>query len=209
MVKNIIILIAVYFISFLTMYLCTFSIKYINKNDNQTIRNKITNKIFLSSISGALILLLYIKEGMGFEFLIYSTLIVFLVIIGYVDYETKYVYEIMSIPLLGVSVITSIMNLVIGNITYKEILGSLITIGVVIVFSKLNYVGAGDIEVLSSVFLILNKVAILPGIVLIFSFGISGIVSIYLLLIKKVDINYRKAFCPSIAIATYLLLLLI
>lgn len=57
--------------------------------------NKI--KIFLYVIIPIIIYMLYVKLGLSKEFIMYSILIGFLIVISIVDYYTMYIYDITTI----------------------------------------------------------------------------------------------------------------
>ena len=110
--------------------------------------------------------------------------------------------------LLVISSILFIFNLVIGVTNLRSILWLIISLLIVIIFGRFNYIGKGDIDIYLALMISLTnfKIAI---ILLIFSLGISGIASISLLLVKRVSLNYRKPLCPSIALASYILLIIV
>lgn len=202
------VVIFMFFISILTTYFSLYICDYINKNDNQNINCSISVKVFLSISNSILVSILFIKYEVSVYSILYIIMWTLLFITAYIDYSTKYIYEITSKPLLVISITLFITNLIIGVTSLDNIIWLLISILIVILFGKLNYIGKGDIDIYLAVMMILTnfKIAL---ILLIFSLGISGIASIFLLIIKKVGLNYRKPLCPSIAVATYLILILL
>lgn len=191
-------------LTYLFLYICD----YINKNDNQNINCSILLKVFLSMINSILVSILFAKYGLSIYSIMYLVSWSILFITAYIDYSTKYIYEVTSKPLLVISSILFISNLVIGVTNLRSILWLIISLLIVIIFGRFNYIGKGDIDIYLSLMISLTNFK-LPIILLIFSLGLSGIVSIFLLLVKKVSLNYRKPLCPSIAVVSYILLILV
>ena len=202
-------LISVLSIIFILLYKLFFIIEYINQHDSKNIRCSLLNKVVISSINTFLILLIYIKEGISRGFFIFTITFIFLIFIGYIDYETSYVYEVITKPFLIFSVIVFITNIIGGRTGIKEIIYSLICILIMVIMEKTKALGGGDVEVFIGLFLIFSTYYLLPVIIVMMSMGISGMAGVLLLLKGKVDLAYRKPLCPSIAIACYLIILLI
>ncbi|MDB1933151.1 MULTISPECIES: hypothetical protein [Clostridium] len=162
----------------------------------------------MSIVNSILANILFIKYGLSIYSIMYVVAWTILFITSYIDYSTKYIYEITSKPLLVISSILFIFNLVIGVTNLRSILWLIISLLIVIIFGRFNYIGKGDIDIYLALMISLTnfKIAI---ILLIFSLGISGIASISLLLVKRVSLNYRKPLCPSIALASYILLIIV
>lgn len=200
--------ISIFIVFILLTYIFLYVCDYINKNDNQNINCSIPIKVFLSIVNSILANILFIKYGLSIYSIMYVVVWTILFITSYIDYSTKYIYEITSKPLLVISSILFMFNLVIGVTNLRSILWLVISLLIVVIFGKFNYIGKGDIDIYLALMISLTnfKIAI---ILLIFSLGISGIASICLLLIKRVSLNYRKPLCPSIALASYILLILV
>ena len=200
--------ISIFIVFILSTYIFLYVCDYINKNDSQNINCSIPIKVFLSIVNSILANILFIKYGLSIYSIMYVVAWTILFITSYIDYSTKYIYEITSKALLVISSILFIFNLVIGVTNLRSILWLVISLLIVVVFGKFNYIGKGDIDIYLALMISLTnfKIAI---ILLIFSLGISGIASICLLLIKRVSLNYRKPLCPSIALASYILLILV
>ncbi|MDI9215845.1 MULTISPECIES: hypothetical protein [Clostridium] len=200
--------ISIFIVFILLTYIFLYVCDYINKNDNQNINCSIPIKVFLSIVNSILANILFIKYGLSIYSIMYVVAWTILFITSYIDYSTKYIYEITSKPLLVISSILFMFNLVIGVTNLRSILWLVISLLIVVIFGKFNYIGKGDIDIYLALMISLTnfKIAI---ILLIFSLGISGIASICLLLIKRVSLNYRKPLCPSIALASYILLILV
>jgi leader peptidase (prepilin peptidase) / N-methyltransferase len=202
------VIIFMFFVSILFTYFSLYICNYINNNDEQNINCSSSIKIFLSISNSILVTIILIKYSLSIYSMLYVMTWLMLFITAYIDYSTKYIYEITSRPLLFISSILFITNLLIGVTTITDIIWLIISVLIVILFGKLRYIGKGDIDIFLAVMMILNdyKVAL---ILLIFSLGISGLASIFLIITKKVGLEYRKPLCPSIAVATYLILILL
>ena len=203
------VLILVVCISFLIMYKSFFIVTYINKKDCQDMDHSVKRKILISIIPSIINSILFIKNGLSFDFFSYFIIIIFITMIAYIDYCTKYVYEIISIPMIIISAIICTINLIMGNIDFYTLITIFIISMMLLLFSKLNYIGEGDVEVFISLSLVMSKYNILPIINIILSLGISGMVGILLIITRRIGLKYRKALCPSIAVSSYILLILI
>ncbi|MBE6049530.1 MAG: hypothetical protein E7214_02430 [Clostridium sp.] len=198
------ILLYIFIYSYVFMLLCSYVISFINKRDNSFISINNYNKFFIFIVNGLSLSIIYIFSTSIFDFITKSILISFLIIIAYIDFKTSYVYDIISYPLLIFSIIIFIINVINNIVIANNLKGILLGLLVVLIFEKLNYIGQGDVKVFISIFLFINNNLLCPIFIIIFSMGISGIYGIYLFLVKKVDLNYRKPLCPSIYIATLL-----
>jgi leader peptidase (prepilin peptidase)/N-methyltransferase len=132
--------------------------------------------------------------------------LVFITVMAYIDFYTKYIYGIISKPLLIFSVFMFLFNIIGRNITTKEISMVFIISIIFYIFGKLRYIGEGDVEVIIALLLLFSNSLFFVVALIFFSFGVSGIAGIYLLIFKKVGLNHRKPFMPSLALAMYLIL---
>ncbi|MBB6716643.1 prepilin peptidase [Clostridium gasigenes] len=201
------IVICIFLLASLATYVSLYICNYINNNDQQDINCQIKTKLTLSLVNGILVSLLFIKYSLNIYSFLYVLLWLILFVISYIDYSTKYIYDITTKPLKIVAYILFVINLISGVTNLKDIIWLLIAISIVILFSKLKYIGKGDISVFCATMMVLNT---FMGslILLVFSFGVSGVVSIFLLAFKKIGLDHRKPLCPSIAVAMYIILIL-
>ena len=181
-------------------------VKYINVKDSQHISCKLINKISLCIVASAINILVYLKIGLNFEYFQYFTLVIFITITAYIDYYTHYVYKIITTPMLCISIFYYGINLMKKNIYVDSLLIIFLIYLSLTIFSKLNWIGGGDVDVFVIISIIICKYSTLPLVNIILSMSISGVASIIILIINKGSLNYRKPLCPSIALATYIIL---
>lgn len=201
-------LMAVFAVCMIIIYKSFFIVNIINKKDNQNIKNKSLLKLVISFFTSIVASCVYLKYGFTGEFITYLILIVYVTLNAYIDFYTGYIYEFMSLIFIGISVIITVLKFINGNTSLENLAFSIIAFVIVAILSKLNLVGAGDIEVFIVVSLLLNKTNIIPLLNLILSFGISGIMSLFLIIVHRKKINSRKPLGPSIALSTFILLVL-
>lgn len=200
----------IYFVSIIIIYeLLSITIKLINKRDNENICNSKIIKICISTFVSLITLIIYLKFQMTSDFLIYFILIIYVTLNGYIDFCTRYIYDFMSIVFIIAGALVNIYRFINGDIKITNILYAALFMFIVYIFSKLKFIGTGDVEVFLVTVLFLNKNIILPFINLILSFSISGIIGIALLIMKKAKIHSRIPFGPSIAISIYTILILV
>lgn len=144
------------------------------------------------------LLVLYKKFNFSNQFFIYSLLLITLILMSVIDYKTKYVYSIISYPLIAVGIILKLSNLNF-YITQESII-TLAIIIILIISALFGKFGWGDIEVYLICFLYFNS-----GILLSIIF-ISMMISLCIIIIKIAkDRKCRGteiAFVPYITLAT-------
>ncbi|SMC29001.1 Type IV leader peptidase family protein [Clostridium acidisoli DSM 12555] len=203
--KNILILIIVSIFFIVSSFKL---IGYINIKDSQHISCKLINKINLCIVSSILNILLYLKVGLNFEYIVYFILIIFITMTAYIDYFTHYIYKITTFPMLSISFVYYAINIMENNVCIDSFVSIFFSYVMLKVFSRLNWIGDGDVDVFVIISFIIFKDNTLAIIDIILSMSISGLVGIFMLVTKKADLNHRKPLCPSIAIATYIILLI-
>lgn len=162
----------------------------------------------IESFTGILVVLIYIRYGITFEFFKYFTLTLFLIVIAFIDYDTTDVYTSVIYTGIGFGMIFIIL----GKVMYSySILNYLIAvliglgvIGGICLF--IGGMGTGDIEI-----------AVLCGIYLgwkleiafiLFSFIIGGIFAVTLIITKKKKKTDYIPLGPSLALGAYLVIII-
>ncbi len=197
-------LVMVFLIAFAIQYKTFLIVDYINKKDEVNIKNSLSNRVITSTLFSLVITMLYLKyESLTYIVPLFIGLL-FTTILGYIDYYTKYVYSIVSIPLIIIGFSTLILNILMKAVGFK--VGVLIVVisAVFYLISKLGYIGEGDVEVIIGLLLLFSRDLYILIFTIFFAFGISGITGLYLLVFKKVNLNHSKPFIPSLGLALYL-----
>lgn len=147
--------------------------------------------------------MLYMKHSLTEEFLRYSILICFLIVISTIDYYTMYIYDITIIS--GI-IIQGIILLLTKDKLDNYILGLLIGFMIPYIMVKLTKgIGSGDIGVYALCCFCIGLEKSLYMIPM--SFIIGAIYGIYLLLIKKQSKKSYMPFAPCIFLATTIVIL--
>ncbi|MGL5576966.1 MAG: prepilin peptidase [Sarcina sp.] len=166
-------------------------------------------------MTGILISIVYLKFGLGYEFLKYSILVLFLIVIALIDYDTTDVYSVTTIPIIiigTVFVFVESFNGItgIGDFFANFFSGMLGAIICAVIIGAICYLtggmGEGDIEiaVIGGVFLGWQ----LSIFMILFSFIIGAIIGGVLILSKRKKRSDYMPFGPSIAISIYMVLIL-
>ncbi|MGL4741569.1 MAG: prepilin peptidase [Sarcina sp.] len=166
-------------------------------------------------MTGALISLLYLRYGFGYEFFKFSILTFFLIVIALIDYDTTDVYSVTTIPGIVIGMLLVIYETIIVSNGVEDFIKKLFIgcLGALICWAVIAGIcyftggmGAGDIEI-----------AVLGGIfigwelsifMILISFIIGGFLGGILILSKKKKKTDYIPFGPSIAISIYLVIML-
>lgn len=162
----------------------------------------------IEAITSILLCVNFIQYGPTLQFVKYSILIALMIIFGVIDYDTKYVYRVVT----SISIIFAFLFMFLEKYFYNisilnYILGGIFTstiIWIIYIITK-GALGAGDIELFLIGGLFLGiKMSIL---LLLFTFILAGgVVSIFLLF-KKVKSKDYIPLGPFISITTILLII--
>jgi len=142
------------------------------------------------------------------EFTVEIVFLIILIIIAYIDLKTHYIYDITSNLLLGYSVIVFVVKFIICMPYLCTLIGIVFGYFIIFIFSKLKFIGQGDLKIYLASFLLIDKSFLCPIILIIFSLGISGFFGIIELISRKITIESRRALCPAIAIAVFIMMIL-
>lgn len=159
-------------------------------------------------LTGLLLVGIYFRYGLTFDFFKYGILTLFLIVIALIDYDTTDVYSCIVYPGIAVGIIFAILE----RVMYSGSLGNYIiggAIGFVIIggiYLLTGGFGAGDIEiaVLCGVFLGWK----LEIYFILIAFIIGGAMGITLILAKKKSKTDYMPLGPSLAIGAYIALLM-
>ncbi|MEG1255832.1 prepilin peptidase [Clostridium sp.] len=171
--------------------------------------NKISKRYpLVEGLTGLLLVGVYIRYGITLSFFKYSALVLFLIVIALIDYDTSDVYSSvvymgMAIGIIFVIAEKAMYSHNISNYFIGALIG-LVVIGAIYYFT--GGMGAGDIEI-----------AVLCGLFLgwkleiyfiLISFIVGGAVAIAVMLLKKKTKDEYMPLGPSLAIGAYIVLII-
>ena len=159
-------------------------------------------------LTGLLLVGIYMRYGLGFNFFKYGILTLFLIVIALIDFDTTDVYSCVVYPGIAIGVMFIILEKVIysagmGNYIAGAAIGFLIIGGIYLLTGGF---GAGDIEiaVLCGVFLGWK----LEIYFILLSFILGGIVGVTLIIMKKKSKTDYMPLGPSLAMGAYLVMIM-
>jgi prepilin signal peptidase PulO-like enzyme (type II secretory pathway) len=187
------------------------AIKFITLND-QTIKLRMEKEIGIMLIILISTTIIYLKYKFTIDFLFIFYLSIYLIICAYVDKKTMYVYSMFNYLTMIISLTYFITN---NNYVYvtKITIDVIIYIVFSIIMTKLKIYGSGDNEIFIAISLFIAiKFSMNPLEALLLNVIIANIVTIMLnfkhINLRKMKLNSRIAFAPSIAISTMIMILL-
>lgn len=151
-------------------------------------------------VNGIIYCLLFLQFGLTIIFIKYCVLASTLIVIGMIDYDTKFVYRSTTIFAGVTGLIFVIINWVMhNNSVIDSLIGALIGFSVIFLIILITRgMGEGDIEIATVCGLFLGTKGI--GITLFLSFIIGGIAGTIILCLKIKDRKSEMAFGPCLAI---------
>lgn len=163
-------------------------------------KEKISIKYPLVEILNALIyVVIYLNYGLSFKFFKFTVFASLMIVIGFIDFETKYVFN--STVIFGVvsGVIFLIAEWIITkNIPWTNLVGAAIGFGVIwTIVALTGGMGEGDIDIALICGLFVGIKGIIVTIFLAFIFG--GLVGAIILILKLKDRKAEIAFGPYLA----------
>ena len=163
-------------------------------------KEKISIKYPLVEILNALLyVIIYLNYGMSFEFFKFSLFASLMIVIGFIDFETKYVFN--STVIFGIvsGIIFLIAEWIITrNIPWVNLVGAAIGFGVIwSIVALTGGMGEGDIDIALICGLFLGIKGII--VTLFLSFISGGLVGAVILLLKLKDRKAEMAFGPYLA----------
>ena len=157
--------------------------------------------------TGVLFVLLYVKFGLGFEFIKYAALICWLIVIGIIDLQTTDIYFKTTLSGVIVAIIYISVGYFLGYGIKDYLFGGLLGAGIISAIVLLTRgMGWGDVEVflLCGLFTGLK----LTIITLFLSFVIGGFIGVLLIILKKKSRKDYIPFAPFISLASIIAVLL-
>jgi leader peptidase (prepilin peptidase) / N-methyltransferase len=159
-------------------------------------------------LNGFLYILLFIKYGLGLNFIFFSLLVSLLIVISFIDLESKYVYSSTTIFGVVLGAIYILIGWYIGHINIlNNLFGGILGFGIIYLIVIITKgMGEGDAEIAGVCGLFLGVKGILTT--LFISILLGGVVASLILLFKLKDKKAEIAFGPYIAIATVIYMFL-
>lgn len=164
-------------------------------------KEKISIKYPLVEILNALIyVVIYLNYGLSFGFFKFAVFASLMIVIGFIDFETKYVFN--STVIFGVvsGIVFLIAEWIITkNIPWTNLVGATIGFGVIwAIVALTGGMGEGDIDIS----LICGLFVCIKGILvtLFLAFVLGGIVALLIMILRLKDRKAEMAFGPYLAI---------
>lgn len=159
-------------------------------------------------LNGVLYLLIFLRFGLSLSFVFYSLLTSLLIVISYIDLDSKYIYS--STTILGV--VLAAIYIVVGLYTKdisisNNILGGAIGYGIIYLIVVITKgMGQGDAEVAGVCGLFIGIKGIL--VCLFIAVVLGGLVAAIILIFKLKEKKSEIAFSPYISIGSIVYILL-
>ncbi|WP_460293133.1 prepilin peptidase [Clostridium tertium] len=159
-------------------------------------------------LNGVLYLLIFLKFGLSLSFVFYSLLTSLLIVISYIDLDSKYIYS--STTILGV--VLAAIYIVVGLYTKdisisNNVLGGAIGYGIIYLIVVITKgMGQGDAEVAGVCGLFIGIKGIL--VCLFIAVVLGGLVAAIILIFKLKEKKSEIAFSPYISIGSIVYILL-
>lgn len=178
------------------------AVSFINKNDKEN-RIDVNKKGVIALIIALSTTLIYIKYRATVEFYVYFYLSIYLIIVGYIDYKTKNVYSIFN----WLTIIIGIWFLIYQKSIGIDISFTIVCVIIYIIFAKLigyfNMFGDGDTDIFIATSIFVSSINMILSNLVLIMFNIK------LLDVRKMKFKEQIAFAPSIALSTFILILLL
>lgn len=165
-------------------------------------KEKISIRYPLIEILNALLyVVIYLNYGFSFELFKFAVFASLMIVIGFIDFDTKYVFN--STVILGVvsGIIFLIAECIITkNIPWTNLAGAAIGFGVIwTIVALTGGMGEGDIDIA----LICGLFVGIKGIIvtLFLAFVLGGVAALFIMILKLKDRKAEMAFGPYLAIS--------
>jgi hypothetical protein len=181
-------------------------------NNDKTSNLQIKKEIKITLIILISTTLIYLKYKLTIDFLFIFYLSIYLIICGYIDKKTMYIYSLFNYITIIISIIYLIVKIEPIYVT-NIIINVIIYMVFSVIMTRFNIYGGGDNEIFIaiSLYIAVNS-HIFPLEALLINVILSNVVMTILNFKKfnfrKMKLNSRIAYAPSIAISTMILLLI-
>ncbi len=156
---------------------------------------------FVEILNVLIYVVIYLNYGLSFELFKFAVFASLMIVIGFIDFETKYVFN--STVIFGVvsGIIFLIAEWIITkNIPWTNLAGAAIGFGVIwTIVALTGGMGEGDIDIA----LICGLFVGIKGIIvtLFLAFVLGGVVALFIMILKLKDRKEEMAFGPYLAIS--------
>ena len=164
-------------------------------------KEKISIRYPLIELLNALLyVVIYLNYGFSFELFKFAVFASLMIVIGFIDFDTKYVFN--STVIFGV--ISGIVFLlaewiITKNILWTNIVGAAVGFGIIwAIVALTGGMGEGDIDIALICGLFLGIKGIVVTLFLAFIFG--GVIAVFIMVLKLKDRKSEMAFGPYLAI---------
>lgn len=185
-------------------------IDFINTREKaeEIIKDSGITRYIISTLTTLFVVCLFLKFSISYIFFKYFVLILFLMIIGYIDFFTKNVYSFILKIGLVIGAAFVVYELFSGVSITNYLISFIGTSIITLLFSAFHLMGWGDFYVFILCALFLGSLSFIPIFNIFLAFSLSGLEAIYLLVRYKfkVNINFKMALCPYIFISTFIIL---
>lgn len=196
-------------VSILNYILIGGSINFINFVNHENIHDRKIIRVLISVLSSVSIWLLYAKYSLDVFFIRYAVMIVFLTLIGYLDWYTHNIYNFIVYIFLLIGIVFQIIDIFYycGDI-YSLLVGALGSLAISFILAFIKQIGWGDVEIFFIISLYITGFLSIFNVFL--SLILSGCYSIPKVFLKKfnVSLNDESALGPFIAISSFFILIM-
>lgn len=154
----------------------------------------------IEMLNALIYVVIYLNYGLSFEFFKFTAFASLMIVIGFIDFETKYVFNSTVIfGVVGGTVFFIAEWIITKNIPWTNIVGAAIGFGVIwVIVALTGGMGEGDIDIALICGLFVGIEGIIVTLFLSFIFG--GLVGAIILILKLKDRKAEIAFGPYLAV---------
>lgn len=164
-------------------------------------KEKISIRYPLIELLNALLyVVIYLNYGFSFELFKFAVFASLMIVIGFIDFDTKYVFNSTVIFGVIIGIVFLLAEWIITkNIPWTNIAGAAIGLGVIwAIVTLTGGMGEGDIDIALICGLFIGIKGIVVTLFLAFIFG--GVIAVFIMVLKLKDRKSEMAFGPYLAI---------